>query len=198
MKGPEDSTGTRTAAAIHEFPHCARPHAARSFDEELADHAPGIRLYVRSLMPGYEGADDLAQETLLKVWQKREDFAPGSNFKAWAFQIARYLVMNQRRRLANSRVMLLDDELLDRIDQLRLEQPAPSVDDELAALARCIAQLRPEDQRLLQARYVTRTPLKDHAAALGLRLSTLRARLFRLRTTLATGIEVILEASGRQ
>lgn len=198
MKGPEDSTGTRTAAAIHEFPHCAGPHAARSFDEELADHATGIRLYVRSLMPGYEGADDLAQETLLKVWQKREDYAPGSNFKAWAFQIARYLVMNQRRRLANCRVTLLDDELLDRIDQLRLEQPAPSVDEELAALARCIAQLRPEDQRLLQARYVARTPLKDHAAALGLRLSTLRARLFRLRATLATGVEVILEASGRQ
>lgn len=195
MKGADDTTGT--GAALLELP-CGRDLAQRSFDGELAEHAPSIRLYVRSLMPGYEGADDIAQETLLKIWQKQGDYTPGSNFKAWAFQIARYLVLNQRRRLANSKVTLLDDELLGRIDQYWKEEPIPQLDEELAALAQCIAQLRPEDQRLLQARYVARTPLKDHAAALGLRLSTLRARLFRLRATLAAGIEMILETSGRQ
>lgn len=186
MKGVDETTGA--GVTLLDLP--ARPgFTQRSFDEELAAHATAIRLYVRSLMPGYEGADDIAQETLLKIWQKRADFTPGSNFKAWAFQIARYLVLNQRRRLANSKVTLLDDELLDRIDQHWREEPAPQMDEEMAALASCMSQLSAEDRQLLQARYFSRMPLKDHATALGIRLSTLRARLFRLRAALACGIE---------
>lgn len=186
MKGVDDTAGA--GATLLELT-ARRDLKRRSFDEELTEHATGIRLYVRSLMPGYEGADDIAQETLLKIWQKREDFTPGSNFKAWAFQIARYLVLNQRRRLANSKVTLLDDELLGRIDQHWREEPPPQMDAEMAALASCMSQLSPEDRQLLQARYFSRMPLKDHAAALGIQLSTLRARLFRLRTALARDIE---------
>ncbi|WP_051945785.1 sigma-70 family RNA polymerase sigma factor [Verrucomicrobium sp. BvORR106] len=196
MKGVDDTTGA--GAALLDLP-AGFDFKHRSFDEELAEHAMSIRLYVRSLMPGYEGADDIAQETLLKIWQKRADFTPGSNFKAWAFQIARYLVLNQRRRLANSKVTLLDDELLNRIDQHWREEPAPQMDEEMAALASCMSQLSPEDRQLLQARYFSRTPLKDHATALGIRLSTLRARLFRLRVALARDIEERLAgASVRQ
>lgn len=196
MKGLEDTTGAN-AALLDPPPE--PDFAQRSFDEELAGHATSIRLYVRSLMPGYEGADDLTQETLLKLWQKRESFTPGSNFKAWAFQIARYLVLNQRRRLANSKVTLLDDELLNRIDQHWREEPAPQMDEEMGALASCMSQLSPEDRQLLQARYFSRMPLKDHATALGIRLSTLRARLFRLRVALARDIEErVAGASVRQ
>jgi RNA polymerase sigma-70 factor (ECF subfamily) len=185
MKGLEDTTGA--SAALFDLP-AGLDFVQPSFDEELAGNATSIRLYVRSLMPGYEGADDLAQETLLKLWQKRESFTPGSNFKAWAFQIARYLVLNQRRRLANSKVTLLDDELMDRIDQYWREEPAPSLDEEMGALASCLHRLSLEERQLLHALYFSRIPLRDHAAALGIRLSTLRARLFRLRATLARDI----------
>ena len=192
MKGPEDSAAP--SAALLDLP--ALRTAAPSIETELARNAVNIRLYVRSLMPGYEGADDIAQETLLKIWQKRQDYIPGSNFKAWAFQIARYLVLNQRRRLANSRVILLDEDLMARIDQVWTQEPAFRIDDELGALALCLQKLRPEDQQLLQARYVSRIPLRDQATTLGLRLPTLRARLFRLRSALARCIEQQLQVQG--
>lgn len=160
-----------------------------SFDRVLAQHTGAIRLYVRSLLPGYEGADDIAQETLLKLWQKRDDFQPGTNFKAWAFQIAKFLVMNQRRKLARSKVVLLDDEIIERLDQHWLAADAVVMEPELEALRFCMESLKPEDQKLLHARYATEVSLETYAEKLGTPPGTLKARLFRLRDALRGCIE---------
>lgn len=163
--------------------------AADGFDALLAANASSVRLYVRSLMPGYEGADDLAQETLLRLWEKRDLFVPGTHFKAWAFQIAKFLVMNQRRKLARSPVVLLDEELLESIDRRWLEQEEAITDDHHAALSRCMETLKLKDQRLLHARYATDASLETYAEQEGTRAGTLKARLFCLRDALRDCIE---------
>ena len=43
-------------------------------------------------------ADDLAQETLVKAWQSRATFIPGTNLKAWLFTILRNQFYSDRRR----------------------------------------------------------------------------------------------------
>ncbi len=161
----------------------------KKFDRLLAECSAAVRLYVRSLMPGYEGADDLAQETLLRLWEKREQFIPGSNFKAWAFQIVKYLVLNQRRKLARSRVVLLDEEMMDAVDRRWLETEPMLTDAHHTALTACLEQLKPEDQRLLHARYATDVSLETYAQSEGTRPGTLKARLFRLRDALRECIE---------
>jgi RNA polymerase sigma-70 factor (ECF subfamily) len=47
-----------------------------------------------------EAADDLAQETLVKAWQSRSSFIPGTNLKAWLFTILRNQFYSDRRRPA--------------------------------------------------------------------------------------------------
>jgi RNA polymerase sigma factor (sigma-70 family) len=44
-------------------------------------------------------AADLVQETACVAWQRREQFEPGSDARAWLSQIARHLGANWRRRL---------------------------------------------------------------------------------------------------
>ena len=58
---------------------------------------PAVREYIAGLLAGEDGVDDLAQETGLFLWQKRTDFVPGTNFRAWARTIALHLVLNHRR-----------------------------------------------------------------------------------------------------
>ncbi|MEN3940652.1 sigma-70 family RNA polymerase sigma factor [Prosthecobacter sp. SYSU 5D2] len=159
------------------------------FDRLLADHSASIRLYVRSLMPGYEGADDLAQETLLKLWEKRDQYAEGTYFKAWAFQFAKFLVMNQRRKLARSPVVLLDDEMVEQIDRRWMEMEEPPMDDQHSALNQCLELLKTEDRQLLHARYATGMSLETYAVQEGTRPGTLKARLFRLRDALRDCID---------
>lgn len=43
-------------------------------------------------------AADLYQDTVLRIWQKQNMFAPGTNFKAWAGTIMRNLFVNSLRK----------------------------------------------------------------------------------------------------
>ena len=52
-----------------------------------------IRAFVTSLLPNWEGVDEVMQDTSLVMWRKFDQFdpdRPGSKFIYWAFMIARY------------------------------------------------------------------------------------------------------------
>jgi RNA polymerase sigma-70 factor, ECF subfamily len=68
------------------------------FKAELLALVPFLRAFARSLCGYQEGADDLAQEALVKAWQNRASFAPGTNLKAWLFTILRNQFYSERRR----------------------------------------------------------------------------------------------------
>ena len=71
---------------------------AAAFKDELLALVPFLRAFARSLSGRTEGADDLAQETLVKAWQSRESFVAGTNMKAWLFTILRNQFYSERRR----------------------------------------------------------------------------------------------------
>jgi len=68
------------------------------FKSELLALIPFLRAFARSLTGNQENADDLAQETLVKAWQSRATFIPGTNLKAWLFTILRNQFYSDRRR----------------------------------------------------------------------------------------------------
>ena len=66
----------------------------------FARHEGNVRAFVASLLPDWEGVDDVMQEASLVMWRKFDQFDPvraGSNFVDWAFMIARYEVLMYRR-----------------------------------------------------------------------------------------------------
>jgi RNA polymerase sigma-70 factor, ECF subfamily len=76
----------------------AKPDEPDSFKSELLALVPYLRAFARSLSGRHEGADDLAQEALVKAWQSRSSFVPGTNLKAWLFTILRNQFYSERRR----------------------------------------------------------------------------------------------------
>lgn len=66
------------------------------FLQLLTSHQSRIYAYILSLVFDRTQADDLLQETNAVLWRKAEEFETGTNFVAWAFQIAYYEVMQQR------------------------------------------------------------------------------------------------------
>ncbi len=59
----------------------------------------------------YRAAEDLLQETFLRVFTHRETYRPAATFKTWLFTIARNLLID-RGRLARTRPEALGDESL--------------------------------------------------------------------------------------
>jgi RNA polymerase sigma-70 factor (ECF subfamily) len=114
----------------------------------IEEFESSIGAYVRSLLPGYPHAEDVTQEVLLTIWKKRSDFTAGSNFKAWAFQIAKYHVLNQRRKIVRSKWLVFDEELMDQFEPGAVAEEDSVFAEEAEALESCLKQLRPEDQKL--------------------------------------------------
>jgi RNA polymerase sigma-70 factor (ECF subfamily) len=69
-----------------------------SFGAGLLDAVPRLRRYALSLTHHGADADDLVQHTLLKAWEHRRQFSPGTSLPAWLFAILRNSFFNGRRK----------------------------------------------------------------------------------------------------
>ena len=87
-----------TARSQMASTHAVKPEEPDPFKAELLELVPYLRAFARSLSGRHEGADDLAQEALVKAWQSRDSFVPGTNLKAWLFTILRNQFYSERRR----------------------------------------------------------------------------------------------------
>ncbi len=77
----------------------------------MVQHQRQIFSFIYSLAPDRHDAEDLLQETSLVICEKFAEFKPGTNFLAWACQIALWRVRAARQKFARSKI-IFDDEVL--------------------------------------------------------------------------------------
>lgn len=169
---------------------------SEEFVTELTNHQTSMLAYIRSLAPGGSGARDLLQEVNITLWQRRDSFELGTNFKAWAFQTIRYHILNHRRRLVSQGWLIFDDDLIERMAPGSDSEPE-ELEERHLALRKCLQKLRPQDQQLLHHRYATSGSLQEYAAHTKRSAGTLKAVLFNLRAVLKRCIERELRANAR-
>jgi RNA polymerase sigma-70 factor, ECF subfamily len=68
------------------------------FMAHLSKIIPSLTSFLTSLSRSRELAEDLTQDALAKAWRSRGSYAPGTNFKAWLFAIARNEFYSHHRR----------------------------------------------------------------------------------------------------
>lgn len=142
-----------------------------------------LRLYVQSLLPGDPGAKDVAQSANATIWQKRDDFVLGTNFRAWAFSIARYETLTYRKKQARDARLVFSEEL-ESAFAAELSEPASDAERKHEALRLCLAKLRPRHRDLILHRYASAGTLRDFAEKSGRTVGGLKVTLHRLRNAL--------------
>ncbi len=163
----------------------------------LTEHQMPLRLYVQSLLPGDSAAADVTQMANTTLWQKREDFELGTNFKAWAFAIARFEVLNYRKRQARDSMLVFSDEL-EQVFAEEIAEDSGDIERRQAALKLCLEKLRPADRRLILHRYYRNAPLKEYADETGRSVGGVKVTLHRLRNALQRCIENQLPTGGAE
>lgn len=169
-------------------------------EAELVNQLTGIQLalrqYISSLMPGDSASADITQQTNTTIWNKRDDFQPGTNFKAWAFAIARYEVLNHRRRqIRENRHRVTFSEELENTITSELTHLAEGPDNRQAALRNCLEKLKAEERNLIHQRYFSSISLDELSGRTGRSVGSLKVTLFRVRQKLLTCIERNLQPS---
>ena len=165
----------------------SHPDQDSRFVALLTEHQAALRLYVASLLPGDPSAADVAQEANAKIWEKRADFEMGTNFKAWIFSIARYEVLNFRKREARDARLVFSEEL----EETFAEELGASdgLEHRRDALKGCLAKLRPKDRELLLHRYSREGTLADYSEKTGQSIGGLKVTLHRLRNALLSCVQ---------
>jgi RNA polymerase sigma-70 factor (ECF subfamily) len=176
--------------------------AARAGDEAafaaLVDrHRRELHVHCYRMLGSFEEAEDLVQETLLRVWRRRDSFQGGPGFRAWLYRIATNACLDELRR-SRRRVPALHsfaevpwlqpypDRLLDELAPSDSQPDAVVVARETIELTfLAVIQLLPPRQRaVLLLRDVLGWSAGETAAALDSSVAAANSALQRARATL--------------
>jgi RNA polymerase sigma factor (sigma-70 family) len=148
------------------------------FKADLVAMIPHLRAFARSLS-GSPDSDDLAQETMMRGWQWRARFIPGSNLKAWLFTILRNQFLSEKRR--SWRRQPLDPEVAEKT-LVAIDNPdsAESLIDLRSAM-----QMLPVEQREALVLVAAAGLSYDETAGIcGCAVGTIKSRVARGRVAL--------------
>ena len=154
------------------------------FKSELIGLIPFLRAFARSLCGHHEGADDLAQEALVKAWQSRSSFTAGTNLKAWLFTILRNQYYSDRRKAW--RQAPWDEEAAQRIPGASENQGWAA---ELSDTARALRSLSDEQREALVLVGAGGFSYEEAAVICNCAVGTVKSRVARARKALIAILE---------
>jgi RNA polymerase sigma-70 factor (ECF subfamily) len=147
----------------------------------VVQHQQGrVRAFLRRLTRGDHAlADDLAQETFLQAWRKRDRFRGEGSIEGWLTRIAwtRYLMY---RRAEGRQPEELDDQLPD----MNAASPGNAFD-----LERAMARLSAHERAALTLCYALEYSHAEAAAIMALPLGTVKSHVQRGRGKLRALLE---------
>jgi RNA polymerase sigma-70 factor (ECF subfamily) len=153
-----------------------------------------LYLFILSQVPNVQDAEEILQEANCVMLAKHAHFAPGSNFVAWASQVAMYEILKYRKRAGRNRLRF-SDEFLQAVAE-EAPHTMDNVEERRRALEQCLDKLRPGDRLIIEERYRPGTRGRDLAEELGRPANSLYQSLGRIRRTLLECIERQLAAQG--
>jgi RNA polymerase sigma-70 factor, ECF subfamily len=150
---------------------------------ELTQQRRMLYAFIRALVSDSHLCEDILQEVFVVAVSKRDEFTAGTNFPAWAREIARRIALAQLRK-SGSAPASLDPETIDRMEGA-IAVPSQVWDEERQALGECLKQLPVESRRVIELRYISEISLAQIGENVGRSPDGIKALLKRLRQTLA-------------
>ena len=147
-----------------------------------------------------ELAEDLAQDTFIKVLQHIDRYRPEFKFSSWLFKIANNVAIDHLRRrqldtisMSGSPHAVTTDAIEATSFEVAGQQETPLQELEArelgGAIEQAIAKLRPEYRACIMLRHVEDRSYEEIAATLDLPLGTVKTYIHRARNELRKALE---------
>ncbi len=149
----------------------------------LASHQGQIYSYVLSLVGNYSDADDVCQETFSKMWELFDEFQLGSDFLRWSYAIARYRVLDYRKKVKRDKRISFNEEFFERVSEIAPTQLSKT-NEYLEKLNNCIDHLEDRDAGLIKMRYRGAMQVKEIAGRINKTVRNIYFSLARIQRLL--------------
>lgn len=146
-------------------------------DEQLleaihTEHSAALYRYVARLVRDDAGAQDIVQESLLRLWRHPEVLErSGESVRAWLFTVARHLVVDQARSARHTR-----ERTTDQVPEVPEPDATQSVLDAWL-VADALAELSAEHRAVVVGAYYRGRTVAELAAELSVPTGTVKSRL---------------------
>ncbi len=150
--------------------------------------------FVRALTRDLDATEEAFQEVGLRVVQQAVKGTSVAQFLPWVREIARNVVIDQRRRLSRAPMAAPLEEQIVRA----FEENAMSVDESRARrrfLEECLEHLTEKVRALFRVRYAEGRPLDEAAAAVGWKIDSVKVAMSRARKSLLECMQSKLRGS---
>lgn len=148
----------------------------------MTQHQQRIFSYIYTLVPDRHDAQDILQETSVVICEKFSQFRPGTDFAAWACQVAYWEVRRARQKFARAKV-IFDQEVVDAVAETAAAMHAEA-SARHEALAHCLQKLHPRDREMVMTRYEPGCGVEQAAQRSGRSMQAAYKALGRIRKLL--------------
>ena len=130
-------------------------------------------------------AEDVVQETMLKVWNRRQQWEQIESIEAFCITICRNLALDRMKKADNQNAAL-DDEGYDAPDHSYSANPEEQAmqRDKVERVRMLINQLPEKQRTCMQLRDVEGKPYKEIASILNMTEQQVKINIFRARQTI--------------
>jgi RNA polymerase sigma-70 factor (ECF subfamily) len=182
-------------ATDHDLIALARTGSEKAYRELLDRYQRPVFSLIYRMVHDRELAEDLAQETFVKVFNHLDRFNPKYKFSSWIFKIASNLCIDTLRKrepdtisMDGSRHATTADEV--EATRIHIESHDDNPEEFLEAkelgqeIERAIGLLRPDYRTAILLRHVEGRPYEEIAEIMAVPLGTVKTFIHRARTEL--------------
>lgn len=166
------------------------------FLELLAGCQSRVMACIYALIHNMQDTEDIYQEACLLMWQKFDDYQPGTQFVKWACRIAYLKVMAYLRQKPGN--VRFDEEFVNQFAAWDASLPTDESCHRVQLLQLCMERLGQADRRLVELRYWESVSVVKIAAGLGRTPQSVCNSLGRIRGQLMACVELALSDEDRK
>lgn len=153
-----------------------------------------FRLALR-IVQNREEAEDIVQDTLMKLWNQREQWGSIDNIETYSLTICRNLALDAIEKKERHNISL-DDSLHDRPDTTWQPDETLTHKQQMGLIEQVVDRLPEKQRTILQLRDIEGMSYQEIAETMMLSLSDVKVNLFRAREKLKQTLSPMNQTNG--
>ena len=177
---PHEELRSLDDAALVDLCQKELPYRSEGYEELVRRYEPQVFQTCRNYLGGIQEAEEASQDILLRVFHGLKRFQGNSTFKTWIYRVAMNVCATRyaKRKEDARRRELIQKERADK-SQTHVEETEMEAQELGGPVGSAMKSLPDDDRQILILRHTAELSFDELSAALGLKLSATKMRLYR-------------------
>lgn len=149
-----------------------------AFEKLFEQHHKKLYIFLFRLLNSKEDAEEIVQDTFMKIWERRDDFIEGYPFEPFLFRIAKNAFLNLSRKRVNRKVF--ENHLVFLNEPFAADGEEYVIFEETKAILNTIiSRLPPKRKEIFLLRRIEGLTRNEIAEKLGISIITVDSQLLK-------------------